>query len=375
MKKISMLAWFSVFSVFLFADIRNPDKPLKGNWDFQIQKIWEIETAGNDTIGEVQNIVTAEDGRIYIADCKNFNIFIFSKDGKFISSFGSRGEGPGEIKKYGRGDQLFVVNDHIIFVDPGRIHYFSLEGEYRKTALIPFDLKPRAFISEDIFASAPLVLNDLNKSELNIILYNIKDKSEKIISKFLPFENGTKRKKIGNQRLTVSVKAANIIPQLMVITRNGRILYGMSDSYRINLLDLKGKENFTFGIEGRKQDHVPEKFKKDLANDLQSIPQDMAKEIIDGIPRQITCFQWISLDKKGLIYVFVSAPDDTNIQAIDIFSPGGEYLYSSRIRVEEKFSIYPDVIYHKDDFLFLILEDEEGNQKVVKYSVKLPVLR
>jgi hypothetical protein len=64
---------------------------LKGNWDFQMKKIWEVEEAGSDVIGEVQNIRTAKDGRVYIADSKHCKIFIFSKEGKFISFFGKKG--------------------------------------------------------------------------------------------------------------------------------------------------------------------------------------------------------------------------------------------------------------------------------------------
>jgi hypothetical protein len=357
----------------MFGHIGNPDNPLKGDWDFQIQKIWEIESAGKDVIGEVQDIAAAADGRIYIADSKNIKIFIFSKDGKFISSFGNRGEGPGEIKKYGRGNQLFAVNNSIIFAEPGRIHYFSLEGNHKKTVLISSGLKPRAFISEDVFFSAPYAVADPGEKKAEIVLYNIKADSKKIISEFLPFEHAFKRRPIDKQRrMNLLIEAPNIIPELMFILGNNRVIYGMSDSYRLDIFDLNGKEKTSFGIEGRKRVNVPEKFKKDLEKALASIPQDMAKEIIDGIPAKITFFQDIKTDKNGLIYVFVSAPGETNVQDVDIFSPAGKYLYSSVIRIEDGLYIKPDFIYFEDGVLILVTGDEEGSLKVIKYSIKLP---
>ena len=39
-----------------------------------------------------------KDNKIYIADRRNYQIKIFSPKGKYISSFGRRGEGPGSSK-------------------------------------------------------------------------------------------------------------------------------------------------------------------------------------------------------------------------------------------------------------------------------------
>jgi hypothetical protein len=375
MRKIRLIALLTVCSVSLFAYIKNPDKPLKGNWDFQIQKIWDVENAGQDVIGEVHNIAVSADERTYIEDSKNFKIYIFSKEGKFISSFGNKGAGPGEILKYGDGKQLFIVKGTVLFSDVNKIHYFSLEGKYNKTVSLPAGLKPDEFVSEDVFFSVPYTLNDPDKKEAKIILYNIKEGSQKVISKFFPFENASKSKRIGTrQRMTVVIEAPNLIPRMMLAFRNSKVIYGMSDSYRINVLDLKGKENISFGVEGRKLADFPEDLKKELPKMLASVPPDMVKQIIDSLPEKITFFQHISVDRNGLIYVFVSAPEETNIQTLDIFSPGGKYLYTSKLKIAEGLSIKPDFIYFKDDILILVAEDNEGTPKVIKYSLKLPVL-
>jgi hypothetical protein len=36
--------------------VKNPDKPLKGLWDFNPKKAWEIENAGDEVIGKIGQI-------------------------------------------------------------------------------------------------------------------------------------------------------------------------------------------------------------------------------------------------------------------------------------------------------------------------------
>ncbi len=372
MRKIIFILLLIFLAIFLFSQVKNSDSPLRGNWDFQLRNEWEIENAGNDVFGDIQNIRSAQDGRIYVLDSKNFKIYIFNKEGEFISSFGRKGEGPGEIRNYGSGEQLFVVDNTIIFADRGRIHYFSLDGTYKKTFIVPTQLKPRTFVSEDAFISAPAYVVDHRNKSAKIKLYNIKDQTENIITGYRPFEKANDTKESGGRRVTVGIIIPSITPLMFVKYRSGKIFYGMSDSYKINIVDLKGEKIGGFSVENRKQENVSKKFKEELAKGLGDIPQDMVKNILDGLPGKASFFQDIVIDKNGLIYVFVSDPDKNSLQAVDIFSPEGKYLYSSELKVKEGLSIYN--IHLKDDLLVIATEDEEGEFKVAKYLIKLPAL-
>lgn len=176
MKKVVIAVMMILLTVSMFSQTRNPDKPLKGKWDFGMKKMWELEKAGDDFFGIIQNIGSTEDGRIYLLDAKKFKIHIFSKEGTFISSFGKKGEGPGEIRNTQMGSQLYVVNNTIIYVDRNRLHYFSPDGTYRKTVTIPSRLRARSFVSEDEFISAPTLISDPRQKIAKIKLYNLKDK-------------------------------------------------------------------------------------------------------------------------------------------------------------------------------------------------------
>ncbi len=78
---------------------------------------------------------------------------------------------------------------------------------------------------------------------------------------------------------------------------------------------------------------------------------------------------------RGLIYVFaVSQIDEkTTVQDIDVFSPRGEYLYRGKISFGDHLKFgSPSNFIIKDEFLYVILEDEQGKQTLAKYRIRLP---
>ncbi|UCH93282.1 MAG: 6-bladed beta-propeller, partial [Candidatus Aminicenantes bacterium] len=344
----------------------------KGKWDFRMKKAWEIEEAGDDVIGSVQNIKSAHDGRIYIVDSKNHKIYIFSKEGRFVSSFGERGEGPGEIKNFEMGEQLFVVDQSVIVVDRARISYFSLDGTFKKSLLYSTQMRPRTFFSEEVFISAPVSTVGLRDKTAKIKWYHVIDRSEKIIAEFRPFKEAAATNQSGGRQVTVVAIFGGVTPIMIVKHRNGKVYYGMSNTYAINRLDLKSKKTLSFSIDGREPKEITPAVKKELAKGLGDVPRDMLERIMDGLPEKASFFQDIEIDKNGLIYVFLSNPTGEPLQAVDIFSPEGKYLYSSQLRVEEGLSI--QAVYLRDHLLVIAAEDEEGTVKVTKYSVQLPVL-
>lgn len=372
MKKVALVMMIAVLTVSLFSQVKNTATPLKGKWDFQVKKDWEIEEAGDDVIGEVQNIASADDGRIYIMDSKNYKIYIFSPGGKFITAFGKRGEGPGEIKNFSMGNQLFVLKQSLIIVDRVRINYFSLDGTFKKTVIYPTLMRPRAFVSEDIFISAPVNLERPGSKKAKIKLYNVKDKLENTIAEYEPFKEAAATDRSQGRSVTVVVVFGGVTPIMFVKNRNNNLYYGMTNTYTINRMDIKSKKILDFSVEGREPMAITKAVKKELVRGLGDVPQDMLDRIMDGLPEKASFYQDIQIDSKGFVYVFLANPTSEPIQGIDIFSPEGKYLYSSELKVEEEFSIQG--VYLRDDLLVIAVEDEEGEVKVAKYSVRLPGL-
>ncbi len=374
MKKVKILIILVFFIIVTLSGqtIENSDKPIKGKWDLQLKKIWEIEGTGTELFGAIQNVRVAKDGKIYVLDNKLKKIIIFNKDGKFLSKFGKIGEGPGEFKTFRLGRQLFILKNDLLFVERGKIHYFSLDGQFKKTIKTPESITPRGFISKDVLISVPRITGVSNKKNRKIKSFNLLNNTETIISTFNPYEKASTSKE-GNGTLTIAaIIIGSITPRMTVDYNNGNLFYGMSDNYKITKRDLKKKKESYFLLKGREQKKVSKSFLDDLAKRFKKIPPQMIKKILDGLPKKASFFQAIFAMDNGFVYVFISDPDSRSSQAIDVFSSDGKYLYSTNIEISEDNSIR--TIDFNGNSLFISFEDEEGEIKLAKYQIIHPTL-
>ena len=77
MKK-TKLAFILLLSIAFFqAAVVNRDKPRKGEWDFKLEKVWEIDRAGDDLLGRPFSLTATEDGILYVYDTANDTNYIF----------------------------------------------------------------------------------------------------------------------------------------------------------------------------------------------------------------------------------------------------------------------------------------------------------
>ena len=372
MKKIFIALCLFLMAFWIFSQTNNTSRPEKGRWDFKKNKLWETESEGKDIIGLIQSVEISQEGKVYIIDEKNFKVCIYGKDGKFIKSFGTRGEGPGEIKEFYGGDQLHLSRSSLIIEDRSRIHYFTPEGNFKHTITIPSRLKARKFISDDVLISAPVTVNNPGKKGSEIIIYNIKTKEEEVIASFKPFKKATNTQRSGGRTVTIGIVIGNITPLMFISFHHNTLYYGMSSKYEISYLNLKSRNRGTFSLQDRRPHKVSDQFKENLKSELGDVPADMLKKIFDGLPPRASFFENIIADDNGNLYVFVSNPDLKHRKDIDIFNRKGEYIYAAQISIDAGSEITIAGI--KGDQLVLVIEDEEGNQKIAKYKIRVPAL-
>lgn len=351
-------------------EVLNKDKPQLGEWDFKLQKVWETGRAGEEVLGRPQAILASDDGVLYVSDPANRIDYIFGPDGKFVRSFAKAGQGPGEVQRHGR---FFFANGKVIIPDIGRIHYFTKEGEYLRT--VNKDCEPRAFLDENRLIDAPLSAVFLPEGKGTITLRDLRSGQDTVIAGFSAFEGGVAR---DSGRAVVDVIVPAFSPLMTVGYSDGRLYWGMSDRYRITVTDLAGRGITAFSVD-REKTTVSQKDKRDFFN-KGSLPADVLKQIVDGLPDDVTYFHRIEVHNK-LIFVFVSGIDLDNkmlsIKQIDIFSPEGKYLYKARLdfgrnRVHLSSPLQNIVI--DRGFLYAVLQDEEDNVLVAKYKIALPTL-
>jgi hypothetical protein len=104
------------------------------------------------------------------------------------------------------------------------------------------------------------------------------------------------------------------------------------------------------------------------------IPEERKEKIIAQLPQELTYFSRLDF-LDGFIAVFaVTAPGQkANSQQMDIFSQKGEYLYRGQMTFGDnlKFAGHSNLVL-KGGYVYVILENDQGQQSLAKYRIKLP---
>jgi hypothetical protein len=360
-------------TTFLPAVVKNPDKPLKGTWDFKPQKAWEINQAGDTVLARPWQILVAGNGNVYVYDSKRRLNYLFDKDGKYIKTFAKRGEGPGEVRMQGIAS---LADNKIIIPDVNRVHYFSLTGDYITSSKINHSVPVSQFINEDEFISAPISFFQAIDNKWLISLCSVKTGEKKVLAQFDPFKGGIGKSNKGD---LYDIIAPGLSPVMVAGYHEGRLLYGKSDQYEITIMGLDGSTQNTFTLEREKRKISAKAKRKRYVDNKSSMPIEVKKQIHDSLPDEIGCFHRIEV-RQGLIYVFVTDLEHwkegkQEPKQLDIFSMAGRYLYRCLIDFGDDGNLlnspFPNMIF-KDGFLYAALEDEESDIKIVKYKIAAP---
>lgn len=339
----------------------NPDKPLKGEWDLATTLVWTITEAGDDTFSRPE-IAVAGDGTLCTWDWKNRLSYLFDRTGKFKKVFGKRGEGPGEMRWH---LNTFFTGGKLVTVDMDRLHFFTMDGEYIKSAVSMFGQEePLFFLTEDEFIAGTVSRFADGKGEISRV--NLKTGKKTPVTEFSVISKGKRR---SGPNLTLVGLSPMVVTAYYPEKR--KIYYGISTSYTIHSIDMDGKLLDTFSLErGAKTVSMEEKIRELKILD----PSGPVKEIAKSLPDEIVYFHRIQVE-NGLIFVFTgNFGTHWDSQLIDIFSPDGTYLYHTRFKPPDGEHIYfaTHCILIQNGHLYVILEDDDGEVKISKYRISLP---
>lgn len=337
--------------------IVNQDKSLKGSWNLRPEKVWEITAAG-DKAFSYPSFTVSDEGTLCVWDWKNKESYIFGPDGKYIKTFAKRGEGPGEMPMHLNS---FFAGKRLVAAAPNRLHYFTHNGEYVKSVPHPyFRLEILAFIDENRFIGAPVT--NLPGGVGAITLREPEGKRGHILGEFSLKEAGT------GKRPRISLVGLSPALVLGYDREEDMIYYGTSGRYTIHAANLEGIAKHKFSLKrARRKISFETKVEKLKIIDPSAPAKDLAKQL----PGELVYFHRIQV-QNGLVYVFMANlgmnwPE----QIIDIFSRDGKYLYRTGFVPPEGWHIYfsTHCILVWKKFLYVVLEDEDGEVKIAKYKI------
>ncbi len=294
---------------------------------------------------EVSGFDVDDKGNVYLIDRTSAEIKVFNPMGEKTAAFGRRGQGPGEFQM---PLHIHIANDRIEIFDylAMKVIFLSWNGEYlgQKTAGIP--IRPIGvdsqgnYIGVTVLAPAPIGGTELKKydSSLKPVLQIFRKEPDYVQKDVL----------IGKP------------PLCCALSRNDEIFWSCPDIYEIKVLDKNGKIS---RIIKNKFDpiSISEKDKLFYQNEYKGFPGKL--KFADSWPP----FKNLAIDASGRLFVqtYEKKEEEESIFYYDLFDAEGRYISKEAIPANIDFqSVW------KNDRLYTIESDDEGYQRVVRYSVK-----
>lgn len=362
---VSILMAILLLGPLAAAERINPDTPKKGEYRFPLEEIWRIESPGEEFWGDIYSIIVSADDHLCVYDWKTLKYHILNEKGALLHTFGEKGEGPGEIRRI---EQAPVMNagDKIVVIDEQWIHYFDWSGRFLRTKRNITGRPPVVFLDEHTFISAPQSPIEARGEPARVERVDLKAGTRETITTFPIYDGGV----IRSGQVAANVVFGGITPMVEVAAHDGRLIYGVSDAYRITITNPDGSIASVFGLDRPKARVKREDITQRLVERAGGkAPRELLERLAATLPLEQTYFGGIEVH-GGLIYMFTADFYATYTTHIDIFSFMGEYLYRGVLAVDPEYRILRRRF--AGGHVYMVLENGDGEQSLVKYAVALP---
>ena len=303
------------------------------------------------------------EGNIYLLDFRGtseFWIFKFDKSGNSLTSFGRRGQGPGEFQRPG---MIRVTNeDELAVVDMNR----KLSLLDRKGAVIK-----EIPLSSNNGVLIPLNANRYLMSES--IQYPSEDISSRI-SLYLCNEDLQKLKEMVSMETPNPLKTNRLmgVPTVPIfsITDKSFFLWDPKRGYEISEYDFEGKL-----LRKIRKEYIPVEVSEEYKKGFLKMYERPGLEIYRKIayfPKHLPPFQLFFADDTGYLFVMTYEKGSTPRERFyDIFNENGVFIARTRL---ENISIqdlreYPLNVMTLNGRLYCLREKDNGYKELVVYKM------
>jgi hypothetical protein len=348
-----------------------PEQTLPGitskeiTWNFNQQKVWEIDKAGNEDFGRPGEPRIGNKDILYLHDFDKKFSYIFDAQGELLKKFAYEGENK-EVSRY---INCFTFGDNVVIGAMDKLHFYTRDGKLIKS--VPnniFTCFPLAFMNKTEYLVAPGALSGLPAGTTEIIKVNLESGKDE---KFAEVKLNEEEKSLPPGGVIVG-----LTPQILATydDKNERIYYCKNSEYKIYVVDLNGNILNSFGKELERINVSLDERKEHLRFFLKDRPDETITNMAKGLPGELAYFHNIQVN-NGFLYIFRMTEFSRKYtkQEIDIYSLDGEFLYIGAIQFENGLSLKTvNGVQIRGNSLYALLLSEDGKRKIVKYKIDIP---
>ena len=304
--------------------LMNPEQPLNGNINFEIEKTREINPYEEEDFGLRWMYFRRDiDGEVMLFNPNGSEIHRFNSDGKYLGNLIGLGQGPGEFLNF-RSLHAFFVSNQIFVAGTSKLARFKKSGD---------------FISEKKIGQSPDIFVDENR----FFMYERARKRGSRIREWIVKISLTQIPSDANEDIdeTIFFQKENVgaienlegdgytnpwgIPDILYAYDgyNQRLFVCLNTDYKIYAKNLNGKTEFVIEKPYEKVSVTPEDKRNILFSSFQDEPE---KWHVDSFPDSLVAIKNLKSLPNG--YLAAYKVTDINTYQIDIFNPEGHYVYS-----------------------------------------------
>lgn len=332
--------------------VNNPNEPLYGELVFDLEEDMSIGNVQSENyiFSIIHDIEIDKDGNIYVLEASRMpRIQKFDPTGKFLCTFGRIGQGPGEFQS----PRQILIDDKKSLVavkDIWKLLVFDKDGKYMDNdiafdpSLVELWIDAQGFLWGIVSRIQSDTVKTIGVSRAFAKL-NISGQIEKVFDTY-PYRVFTERRTSG-----IAMVGGAVEFRLHASPLKGQgFVYGNSDKYELNVIDLDGNPVCKI-----KKNEPFQYFTNEEKNRSSKI----------RFPEYKPFFYGLLSDSEGRIYVQKnnSRLAETGEKEFDIFSKDGFYIYKT------KCSQTPFVI-EKGFFYTRIENIETGDVFVKRYKIQ-----
>ncbi len=328
--------------------IKNSIKPLYGEVIFELEEDLSIGNEENDNFlfYRIRGIAVDDFGNIFVGDMSNFRIQKFDKNGNYLQTIGSQGQGPGEFELPTK-IRIDTTTGNIYVKDQAYgIEIFNEQGNPVKGFKIEKSFSDFQLDENGNIIGIFRTFSELNQTN-SVCKVNADGQMLETYAEF-PYNMFRQNRSDGS---VLSVTTGWEKDLFISKINKQTFIYGYPEEYELCVMDESGQLLYKI-----KKDESRHKFPADQRNRLKKYNFGEFQPF----------FYLIFTDSKERIYVQTNktwGEDEVKEKKVDIFSKNGYYLY--------KTSLPKQTYVIKNGFVYAhIIDEDEGLEMVKRFKIK-----